>query len=118
MILYCGLILALEISDIFFGSCNFFPLPVFAECGCLDRFNGVFELDDGMLAVVEVSERLPGGFIEGVADPLDEVVGHVVDAAALEYLLDFPLGVLGVHYGNRENIRLPIALSHYYITIK
>jgi hypothetical protein len=40
-------------------------------------------LYDGVLTVIEVGERLPSGFFEGITNPFDKVMGHVVDAPAL-----------------------------------
>lgn len=75
----------------------------------LDRAEGGLKFYDGVLAVVEVCERFPGGFFKGITNPLDKVVSHVVDAAALEYFLNFPLLMLVLHeMDNRGNLILLI----------
>jgi len=52
---------------------------------------GLFEAHDLLLAVVEMGDGLPGGFLLGVALPLDQVVRHVVVLASLQDLLHLPL---------------------------
>ena len=46
-------------------------------------FEGVFKVEDGVEAVVEVGKGFPGGLFEGVAYPANEVIGEAVEATAL-----------------------------------
>lgn len=44
-----------------------------------------------MLTVGKVADRLPSGLFLRVSNPLNEVVGHFVELASLQNLLDLPL---------------------------
>jgi hypothetical protein len=72
-----------------------------------------FELDDGVLAVLEVGDGFPGGFLEGEALPLDEVVRGVVDASPPDDLLDFPLVALFAHRSLYSIMESHIIIAKY-----